>query len=39
MSGRRGLDRSDPFKEHETVSGWIRIQWARATELLAAWLI
>ena len=36
MHGRRGLDRWDPCKEHETVPGWIRILWARATGLLAA---
>ena len=28
--------RTDPFKGQETVPGWMRIQWARATGLLAA---
>ena len=37
MRGRGGVDRSDPCKEHETVPGWMRILWARATALLAAW--
>ena len=36
MRGRRGVDRSDPYNEHETVPGWMRILWARATGLLAA---
>ena len=36
VRGRRGVDRSDPCKEHETVPGWMRILWARATRLLAA---
>ena len=36
VRGSRGVDRSDPCKEHETVSGWMRILWARATGLLAA---
>ena len=33
---KRGRNRSDPCKEHETVPGWMTIQWARATWLLAA---
>ena len=33
---KKGLDRSDPCREHETVPGWMRILWARATGLLAA---
>ena len=36
VRGRRGVDRSDPCKQHETVPGWMRILWARATGLLAA---
>ena len=37
-AGKRGRDVSDPCKEHETVPGLVvRIQWARATRLLAAW--
>ena len=36
VCGSRGEDRSDPCKEHETVPGWMRILWARATGLLAA---
>ena len=36
MRGRRGVDRSDPCKEHKTVPGWMRILWASATGLLAA---
>ena len=35
--GRRGVARSDLCKEHETVPGWMRILWASATGLLAAW--
>ena len=37
MRGRRGMDRSDPCKENETVPGWMRILRARARGLLAAW--
>ena len=33
---QRGRDRSDPWKEHKRVPGWMRIQWACATGLLAA---
>ena len=36
VRGRRGVDRRDPCKEHETVPGWMRILRARATGLLAA---
>ena len=36
VRGRRGVDRSDPCNEHETVPGWMRILWARTTGLLAA---
>ena len=36
MRGGRGVERSDPCEEHETVPGWMRILWARATGLLAA---
>ena len=36
VRGGRGVDRSDPCKEPETVPGWMRILWARATGLLAA---
>ena len=36
VRARRGVDRSDPCKEHETFPGWMRILWARATGLLAA---
>ena len=36
VRGRRRVDRSDRCKEHETVPGWMRILWARATGLLAA---
>ena len=36
MRGTRGVDRSDPWKEHETVPGWMRILWGCATGLLAA---
>ena len=36
MRRRRGMDRSDPCEEHETVPGRMRILWARATGLLAA---
>ena len=36
VRGRMGVDRSDACKEHETVLGWMRILWARATGLLAA---
>ena len=36
MRGGRGVDRSDPCEEHETVPGWMRILWAHATGLLAA---
>ena len=32
----RGREGSDPCYAHETVPGWMRIQWARATRLLAA---
>ena len=34
--GTRGLDRSDPCKEHEVFPRWMRILWAHATGLLAA---
>ena len=37
MRGGRGVDRSDPCEEQETVPGWMRILWARATGLLVAW--
>ena len=30
------MDRSNSCKEHETVPGWMRILWTRATGLLAA---
>ena len=30
-----GRDRTDPCKEHQTIPRWMRIQWARATRLLA----
>ena len=33
---KRGRDRSDPSMAHEAVPGWMRIQWAHATGLLAA---
>ena len=33
---KRGRDRSDPCMAHEKVPGWMGIQWARATRLLAA---
>ena len=36
VRGGRGVDRSDPCEEHETVPGWMRIMRARATGLLAA---
>ena len=36
VRGRRGVDRSDPCKDHKTVPGWMGVLWARATELLAA---
>ena len=36
MRPKRRFDRSDPCREHETVPGWMTIQWARATGLLAA---
>ena len=36
VRGRRGVDRSDPCEEQETVPGCMRILWARATGLLAA---
>ena len=36
VRGRRGVDRSDPCKDHEKVPGWMRILWARAKGLLAA---
>ena len=36
VRGRRGVDRSDPCKVHETVPGWMWILWARAMGLLAA---
>ena len=40
VRGGRGVDRSDPCKEHETVSGCMMILSARATGLLAAlWAI
>ena len=33
---KRKWDKSDPCKEHKTVPGGMRIQWARAIGLLAA---
>ena len=36
VRGGRGVDRSDPCNEHETVHRWMRILWARGTGLLAA---
>ena len=36
VRGRREVDRSDPYNEHETVPGWMRILWAHTTGLLAA---
>ena len=35
LCGRRGLHSNDPCREQETVPGWMRIQCARATGLLA----
>ena len=32
----REREGSDPCEAHKTVPGWMRIQWARATGLLAA---
>ena len=32
-TNKRGREGSDPCKPHETVPGWMRIQWARATGL------
>ena len=36
MRGERGWDGNDPSKDQETVLGWMRIQCAHATGLLAA---
>ena len=36
MHRKRGQNRSNPCKEHETVPGSRRIEFARATRLLAA---
>ena len=32
----RGQEGGDPCQAHKTVPGWMKIQWARATGLLAA---
>ena len=37
VRGKRGLDRSDRCKKHETVPRWMRIQSARATGLLVGY--
>ena len=34
--GQREREGNHPCKAHETVPGWMRTQWARATGLLAA---
>ena len=36
MRAKMGQDRSDPCKEHQTFTGWMRILWAHATGLLPA---